>query len=77
MRKRSEREGWYFIYTCAYVYEPQHKTNGRERVKEQILRNKRVGQSESNGEEIRWSGRQSDKKSTNKRRELENDFTRV
>ena len=38
-------------YVC--VYEPQHKTDGRERVREgQILRNKGdsgVGQSESNG----------------------------
>ena len=44
------------IYACVYVHEPQHKTNGQERVREeQILRNKGdsgVGQSESNGEEI-------------------------
>jgi len=42
-----------------HVREPQHKTNGRERVREeQIVRNKgdsREGQSESNGEEI-WIG---------------------
>ena len=42
-----------------HVREPQHKTNGRERVREgQILRNKGDsggGQSESNGEEI-WIG---------------------
>ena len=33
--KTLERGVWYFIYTCAYVYEPQHKTNGRERVREE------------------------------------------
>jgi len=42
-----------------HVCEPQHKTNGRERVREeQFLRNKGDsggGQSESNGEEI-WIG---------------------
>jgi len=53
-----------------HVREPQHKTNGQERVrKEQILRNKGDsggGQSESNGKEIwiGWCGGQSDKKST-------------
>lgn len=45
------------IYVCAGVYEPQHKTNGRQRVGEgQTLRNegdRGVGQSESNREEIR------------------------
>ena len=47
------------IYVCVYVHEPQHKTNGQEKVREkQILRNRGdsgVGQSESSGEEI-WIG---------------------
>jgi len=72
------------IYVCAYAHEPQHKTNGRERVREeQILRNKRdkrVGQSESNGEEIWITGGVEDKVTIRahkqKRRKLENDFTR-
>jgi len=32
--KTLERGVWYFIYTYAYVYEPQHKTNGWKWVRE-------------------------------------------
>jgi len=39
--KRSKGSMVLHIYACAYVYEPQHKTDGWERVREeQILRNK-------------------------------------
>jgi hypothetical protein len=55
MGKRSKEE-YATSYVCVYVHEPQHKTDGREGVREeQILRNKGdsgVGQSESNAEEI-------------------------
>ena len=34
VEKTLERGEWYFLYTCAYVCEPQHKTNGRERIRE-------------------------------------------
>jgi len=42
-------------YMCvrAGVYEPQHKTDGRQRVGERNRGDRGVGQSESNGEDIR------------------------
>jgi hypothetical protein len=66
MRERSKRGNVVLhIDVCAGVYEPQHKTNGRQRFGEgQILRNKGIEEDKARakGKRFGWCGGQSNKR---------------